>query len=810
MLVVNILKKCVLTLSALIILGCFLGVAGALVLFQWASRDLPNITRVADFRPPQTTTVLARDGTVLGSLYHEKRYMVPLGEMSPHLPKAFLAAEDDGFYHHEGVDPVAIVRAALINFQRGSNTQGGSTITQQIIKQLLLTPEKSYQRKLKEAILAYKLERHLSKDEILSLYLNQIFLGQHAYGVEAAARTYFGKHASDITLAESALLAGLPQAPSRYNPFRHPQSAKARQMYVLGRLRDLKWITEAEYQQAAKEPLVFWTMPEGQGRAAAWYLEEVRRLLIDYFNETNLRNLGVQTNLSGADFVNEAGLTVRTCMDPHHQEAAEAALRRGLVALAKRQGWRGPIQNLPPDKRLAFLDNDFSPVDLAGGNWAQALVTKVDAQGATVSLNKEYTGHVAVKTMSWARPLNPKVAAQAAPSIKDARRVLKEGDVIWVSAVVPPAPKPQKPKKGEAPQTEEAPTFDPATLKPGTPVQLALEIMPVAQGALASIEPETGDVVALVGGYQFGESHFNRATQALRQPGSTFKPIVYSAAIDRGYTASTTLLDAPFEYVDAHSSKVWRPSNYEKSYKGPLPLHTALALSRNTCTVRVAQQIGVQAVIERAKALGLEPNFPPGLAISLGSVEVTPLNLTQAYTAFAHQGFAARTRMVISIVDAQGRELYRQEPEHWQAVSPQNAYIMACLLKGVVNAGTAGRAKVLGKPLAGKTGTSNDEHDAWFVGFTPHLVTGVYVGYDQVQPLGRQEQGGRTALPIFVDYRQQVEAQYPPDDFVMPPGIVMSGAYAYRADEPLEGTVESADMPLESQQQAEELFKQLF
>lgn len=801
-----LIKKILLGLLIFTVCAGVLGAASVAVLFHWAAQDLPDHARIAKFDPPLATTILARDGSILGSLYHEKRYLTTLSDMSPFLPKAFLAAEDDNFYRHIGIDPVAIVRAALVNLQRSRGTQGGSTITQQIIKQLLLTPERSLTRKMKEAILAVRLERMLSKDEILSVYLNQIFLGQHAYGVEAAARTYFGKHASDITLAESALLAGMPQAPTRYNPFRNPQEAKSRQMYVLGRLRTLKWISEEEYQQASTEPLVYWSMPEGLGGAAGWYLEEVRRLLLDFFTDDNLRRLGVETKKYGEDYVYEAGLTVTTAMEPSHQEAAAVGLRKGLEELSKRQGWRGPVENLPPDKHKEFLNaSTFTPLDLVGNAWVKALVTKVEQGSALVALGKDFVGTVDVKTVSWARQPNAKVAGAHAPAVKDVRKVLEAGDVIWVSATEGT----QTVTDAKGKKKQESIPFDPTLIKAGTPFAVALEQVPVSQGAVASIEPESGDVVALVGGYQFGDSHFNRATQARRQPGSSFKPVVYSAALDQGFTASSTLLDAPFVHVNAYTNKVWQPSNYERSYKGPLPLHTALALSRNTCTVRVAEQIGIPAVIERAKALGLEPHFPNELAVSLGAVAVSPLNLTQAYTAFANQGLAARPRIITSIVDADGRQLYKQDPEHWQAITPQNAYIMSSLLKEVVVAGTAGRARVLNKPMAGKTGTTNDENDAWFVGFTPHLVTGVYVGYDQLQPLGRLEAGGRTALPIFVYYRQLVEEQYPPDDFIMPEGIIMQGNLAYRADMPIEGTAAMSEST-ELEQQGEDLLRQLF
>ncbi len=778
-------KKLFLTFLVLICLGGIAGVAGVVGLFYWAARDLPAMDRIADFRPPQATVVLARDGSPLGSLFHEKRFMVPLDLMSPYITKAFLAAEDDSFYQHVGVDPVAILRAALVNFQTGRNKQGGSTITQQVIKQLLLTPEKSYKRKLKEAILAYRLEKELTKDEILNIYLNQIFLGQKAYGIEAAARTYFGKHATDITLAESALLAGMPQAPSRYNPFRHPESAKARQMYVLGRLRELKWITEDEYTQAVNEPLVYWTMPETQMGAAGWYMEEVRRLLIEFFSKENMAIMGIKSDKYGADYVYEAGLTVTTAMDPVHQESAALGLRKALEELARRQGWRGPIQQLTPDQHQAFVDKtSFSPYDLIGGNWVRGLVTAVEKNGATVALGQGYVGSVDVKTMSWARPVNP--AYMNGFNIRDAHKVLKVGDVVWLAQ--PESVAKEVKEKGQV-VLQEA-TYDPSAVKKGTAVALGLQQMPVAQGAITSIEPASGDVVALVGGYEFGTSHFNRAVQSARQPGSSFKPIVYSAAIDNGFTAATLLPDEPYTYVDPVTAQVWSPSNYDHEFKGPILLAQALAQSRNVPMVRVTEYMGVDKVIDRAHALGLTPAFPHYLTVSLGVVEVSPLNLTQAFTAFAYQGWACRPRIITSIKDVNGKEIYAQPPEHWQAISPENAYIMASMLKKVVSGGTATRAKVLNKPVAGKTGTTNNEHDAWFIGFTPHLVSGVYVGYDQLQPLGRKETGGKTALPAFVEYRKRVEYMYPPDDFTVPPGVSVIDGIGFKDSEPYEGTAE--------------------
>lgn len=781
MLLGRVCKKCFVWLFSLLVLAGVVGSTVAVLLLYWASRDLPSYSRIADYNPPRATTILARDGSVLGMLYHEKRFLISLDDMSRFMPLAFLAAEDDSFYSHLGIDPLAILRSFILNVQQGRMTKGGSTITQQLVKQLLLTSERSLTRKMKEAILAFHLEKMLSKDEILTIYLNHIYLGEHSYGVEAAARTYFGKHASDLTLAECAILAGLPKAPSDYNPFRHPEMAKNRQKYVLGRLRDLKWIETADYEKAMAEPLVYWSMPEGQNGAARWYFEEARRLLIEFFTESNLKALGIETSKSGEDYVYEAGLTVQTSMVPFHQEAAGKALRRGLEELDKRQGWRGPISRLDRGAAKAFLDKStFSPEDLAANAWVQAVVTLVEPGRAGVQLGNGYSGLISMNNMNWARRLK----APRPGTARDARQILTPGDLVWVSAAPVSVVVPARQKGGK--QGTEQQSFDPSAVTKDKPISLVLQQEPEVQGALASLEARSGDVVALIGGYQFGNSHFNRATQARRQPGSTFKPVVYSAAMDLGFTASSSVLDGAFVYINPYTNAVWRPSSFDK-FRGVMPLYQALAASRNTCAVRVAHAIGVPNIIQRAKALGLEPDFPNELSISLGAVAVSPLNMTQAYAAFANQGLGVRPRIITSIRDAAGRQIYRQDEEHWQAVSPQNAYIMATMLKNAVNAGTGSRAKVAGRNIAGKTGTTNDVKDVWFIGFTPQLVTGVYVGYDQVRSLGRAEQGGHTAAPIFRNYRTAVEPLYPVEDFAKPSGIILSNGMAYRSDMPMQG-----------------------
>jgi penicillin-binding protein 1A len=706
-----------------------LGVLAAALAFWFYSRELPGFRNVTDYKPPLVTTVLTRDGRVLGYFYKEKRFLVRLQDMPAHLPKAFLAAEDSGFYKHEGIDPWAIFRASLMNLKAGGIRQGGSTITQQVVKRLLLSPEKSFERKIKEAVLAYRLEHYLTKDEILTIYLNQIFLGSKSYGVEAAAREYFGKHVKDLTLAEAAVLAGLPQAPSRYNPYADPEAAKTRQKYVLEQMLSQGWITKAQFDQAIHQKLVYKSMEDHSWKVGAYYLEEVRRFLIDKFGE---------------DEVYQGGLIVETACELPHQIAADNAMRRGLAEIAKRKGWEGPEGRLKPEEYARFLDEGRGGDANRPGTWVRALVVDAAKDKATVRFGQN-TGEIPASTTTWCRNAKKGVPAAEAPVPGDPSRILHKGDVVWASV---------RENKG------------------GGKFLLALERGPGPEGALVSLMPETGEVVALAGGFSFEKSQFNRATQARRQPGSSFKPIVYSAALDNGLTPASVIMDAPIVFANAEQGTIWRPENYEDIFYGPTLLSTALAKSRNLVTIRVAQKIGVRKVIERARALGIESELPENLSIALGSSAVTLMNLCQAYTAFAHSGSYVKPRLVLNVKSAWGETLFTSQPEFVEAISPQNAFLMVSMLKEVINVGTGAAAKVLGKPLAGKTGTTNNEQDAWFIGFTPHLLSGVYVGYDQLQSMGRENSGAHAALPIWLEYRKAIEDRYPPDDFAPPEGIV--------------------------------------
>ncbi|GAB6177844.1 PBP1A family penicillin-binding protein [Desulfobaculum senezii] len=737
------MKKVLIAIAIICGIGAVCGLGALGGLYYWASKDLPSFKNITDYTPPLVTTVYSEDEQVLGYFYKEKRFLVKLNDMPHYVPQCFLAAEDSSFYEHDGVDLVAIFRAFVKNLQAGHVVQGGSTITQQVIKSLLLTPERSYQRKLKEAILAYRLERHLSKDDILTIYLNQIFFGARAYGIEAAARAYFGCHVQELTLAQSAMLAGLPKGPSAYNPYHNMAGAKKRQRYVLGRMLELKWITHDQYEQALSEEIVLRRMEDPSWRQGAYYLEEVRRRLIDRYGE---------------DFVYNSGMHVYTAVNLTHQLAAEKAVRDGLLASAKRRGWTGPNQHLDNAQWEGFLKENPYVVDaLDVGEWVEVLVTDVTKERAKVRFG-DFHGVVTVEDVHWARQLDPSKATDEVPSVKDCRLVLHEGDIIWTSVKAIP----DGVADGSAPAEEVIWPLD-------------LERMPEVQGALVSMVPQTGEVRALVGGYSFETSQFNRATQASRQPGSAFKPIVYSAAIDSGMTPSTVLLDAPIVYTDYENDRTWKPENFEGVFYGPTLLRTALVKSRNLVTIRIAQQLGIRTIIDRARTLGLESEFPEDLSVSLGSSPVTPINLTQAYSAFARGGSWIKPRLILRVESAWGEELYVNKPQVHEAISPETAYIITSLLKQVVSDGTAWRVRrAFSRPMAGKTGTSNEEQDAWYVGFTPDLLTTVYVGFDKMTPMGKWETGSRAASPIWIGYRQAVEAEYPVRDFQQPAGIVMA------------------------------------
>jgi penicillin-binding protein 1A len=699
-----------------------LAAAATVGLVYWEiTTNLPPVDKIAQYRPPVATQVLADDGTVIGEFYFEKRYLVPIDRIPAMVRNAFLAAEDDAFYRHGGVDPFSILRALINNVAAGGKVQGGSTITQQVVKSLLLTPKKSYERKLKEMVLALRLERQFTKDEILYLYLNNIYLGSGAYGVAAAAQEYFGKSVEDLTLPEAALLAGLPQAPSRYSPFRHWPRAKARQRYVLDRMADVQFVTRAQASAAAHEPIAL-APRKGSFIAAPYYVEHVRRLLEERYGESALYALG---------------LRVHTAANLAMQHAAETALRDGLAELAVRQRYAAPIRHLEQNEVEGFLRSQ-----------------KTAMEGRGPERNRGYEAVVvALPTTGKGKAISTTVRMQVgpfhgilqAPASTTANRPdpLRIGDVVRV-------------RLAETQGSDQTYEFvrDPE---------------PPEQGAMIALEPSTGNVKAMVGGYDFDSSQFNRATQSARQPGSAFKPLVYAAAMDRNFTPATVIVDEPISFQDNNS--IWMPHNFENKFFGPTTLREALTFSRNVVTVKLATRVGVKYLVKYIKHLGISSPLAPNLSIALGSSEVTLAELASAYSVFANQGRRAEPRFITKITDAQGSVIDDPAPQVAEVISPETAYLITSMLQSVVQRGTGKRAAALQRPTAGKTGTTNDLNDAWFIGYTPQLLAGVWVGFDEKRTLGKLETGGHVAAPIWLHFMEKALENEPILDFPVPDGI---------------------------------------
>lgn len=745
----------VFSLLTIVTIGILAFLAGIGILF-YVSDDLPDFNTVADYRPLLVTTIYSAEGEVIGELYKERRYLVPMKAIPQHVIHAFLAAEDKAFYEHDGVNLTSIVRAFIVNTWYGAVRQGGSTITQQVVKALLLTPERTYSRKIKEAILAYRLEKYLSKEEILSVYLNQIYFGEGAYGISSASRTYFSKEVGALSIAEAAILAGLPKAPSMYNPYRNPELIKQRQAYVLGQMLEKGWITQEEYTKAMQEELIYkhWTASDtAVQKACVWYVEQVRQELLKFLTKENLKSRNINTKVEGEEALFTLGLNVYTPLRVKEQVAAYEALRKGLEDLSRRRGFQGALRTLEtPQEIQRFLTESiqqFSVENFSKGGYVEALVTQVTPQSANVRF-ANYQGTIALQDMYWARKPNVNQVLGKHNRPSDATHVLKRGDVVHIAV---------------KPNVE-------ITLSHNNIIPVVLQQVPAMEGAILSIDVKTGDVVAMSGGYDFTTSKFNRALQAKRQPGSAFKAVVYSAAMDNGFTPASVVLDAPIAMLDPTTNRLWRPDNYENNFHGYMLLRKGIALSRNLVTIRIAQSIGIPKIIERANQLGITGNYPNELGISLGAVETTLVQMVTAFGTFANLGERVQPRFITHIKDAAGFMLYEFPVIRHEVISPQNAFLMQYLLRGVIEEGTGRRALAINFPVIGKTGTTNDEKDAWFIGAIPQLVTGVYVGYDQAQSLGKYEGGARSALPIFVDYMQKISANYAKEDFTQPEDIV--------------------------------------
>ncbi|WP_240476715.1 penicillin-binding protein 1A [Geminicoccus roseus] len=737
----------------LVLLAVLVGV-GVLGYAWWRyGQDLPDVRQLATYEPPTVTRVHAGDGRLLAEFAKERRVWIPIHAIPIRMQQAFVAAEDQNFWHHHGIDPQGVASAVIDNLRRVVNDErprGASTITQQVAKNFLLTNEMSLDRKIKEAILAIRMERVLSKERILELYLNEIFLGYRAYGIAAAALNYFDKSLDDLTLGEIAFIAGLPKAPSRYDPARNAEVARARRDYVIGRMLDDGYITAEEAEAARAEPFVL-RARGGQADVASadYFLEEVRRKLVGELGEAGFY---------------EGGLSVRTTVQPEIQRIADLALRRGLSTYDRRTGWRGPLASLPgigPDQpwqeALATVDPGIALL-----NWQKAVVLAAGAERAEIGFADGDTGMIQAADLKWARPADAE--GKLGPEPTRADQVLAAGDVILVEDIAGP---------------DEAPRF-------------ALRQRPALEGAVVVLDPNTGRVLAMTGGFDFRQSSFNRATQAWRQPGSSFKPFVYLAALENGYTPASIVLDAPIVVDQGPDQPKWKPENYSQRFYGPSTLRLGLEKSRNLMTVRLAQAIGMDDVIDVAHRFGIDRNLQGFLAGSLGSNEVTLLGLTSAYAELVNGGKKLTPVLIERIQDRYGDTLMRRDdracegcavesydgglppllPDTRPAVTdPRYAYQMTNMLAGVVERGTASSAARLGRPLAGKTGTSNDFKDAWFVGFSPDLVTGVFVGYDQPKSMGDHESGSTLALPIWTEIMEKALADTPPNPFRVPPGV---------------------------------------
>ena len=776
-----------------------LGAGAAAVAFHLAFlRDLPDFRTLEDYRPALTTTVLDRNGLPIAEFYEYRRRVIPLAEVPELVIQAFLAAEDDTFYEHSGVDYLSIVRAAWANLRAGGETrQGASTITQQVVKQLLLTPERTYRRKIRELILARRIEERFSKEEILFLYLNQIYFGSGAYGISEAAYTYFGKKVADVSPGEAAMLAGLPKAPSRYSPFLDPERGEERRRYVLGRMREEGFIDEATYTASVSESPTLQPPPEREVyEAAAYFAEEVRKTLVDRL---------------GSDLVLHGGLAVETTLDIGLQKAAVEALAAGLENLDHRQGYRGPVRRveagaIEAERARLAEENQLEPeeeglpAELPLDRPLLGVVLSVDAgrKSARVAFAPEIEGLVALEDVKWARPADP---TSYPWDVKSIATVFSVGDVARFIRLADSA----------GPEETDA----------ASEMRVNLYQEPEVQGAVLCFEVRSGDVLALVGGRDFDESEFNRVTQARRQPGSAFKPVIYAAALGRGFTPASIVYDRPVVYDDPESGFTWRPENYGRRFLGRLTLGEALARSVNNATIHLLKDVGIDYAMDFARHLGIEAPLERNLSLALGSNPVSLLELTRAYAVFPAQGREVKPRFVDRVLDRDGNVLLEdlllgesavpeddastveeqgsgsleEEPlpetptdaaegseadaemlPPGQLISEAHAYLATDLLRGVVNhpRGTGGRARSLGRPVAGKTGTTNDQGDAWFVGFSPDIATGVWVGYDEKRVLGRGETGGRAALPIWIDFMEVALRNRPARDFVVPDGIVFA------------------------------------
>ena len=755
----NLFSKVIIVILTLLLLSVIAG--GGYVAFLVAK--LPKVDRLTDYKPPVVSQVFGDDGRLVGEFFLERRIVVPVSKMPRKLIQAFVAAEDASFYSHKGIDYFGIIRAAFKNLVSMKKKEGASTITQQVTKTMLLTPEKKISRKIKEAILAKRMEDRLSKDEILYLYLNQIYLGAGAYGVQAAAETYFGKGVEQLNLAEMAMLAGLPKAPNSYSPLKHFNKARERQAYVLERMVKEGFVTQAEADHARATQLVIRPGRRVINDHVAYFLEQMRIYLEERYGEDQLY---------------KGGLKIYTTMNYDMQRAAYESLRSGLKAVDKRQGFRGAgkfIKESEVEQFCGRIEEGIDSAALKQGETYTGVVVATNLQKGELSVRVgDRTGILNRRGMAWAGKLN--LPGTFGKPDKPSRS-LPLGAVIEVQVITPDSN--------------------------GQGAVFALDQIPEVQGAVVSIEPRTGAIKAMMGGYDFRKSQFNRAVQAKRNAGSAIKPIIYAAALEKGMTAATVIVDEDVEYP-AGGGKLWRPKNYDGSHRGPVTMREALTHSINVVSVKILEQTGADYTVDFMKKLGFTSKVEPNLSLALGAASVSPLELTSAYTVFANKGVYNKPYSIVRVTDNDGRVLEERQPDPHeqsvktvpvtpspvadqeqsglivanppalspQTVSPQISYIVTNLMESVVQSGTGHRAAAIKRPVAGKTGTTNEMKDAWFVGYIPQLVTGVWVGFDnQERSLGSGGSGGQAAAPIWTDFMMQAVTWLPLEKFEPPDDI---------------------------------------
>lgn len=826
-------KKILIGLFAVLVLS----VAGVYLTYLSVKKSLPEVLKLEDYKPLLVSQVYDRNGKKVGEFFRERRVLIPFNEIPDLLVKAFIAAEDDQFFQHKGVNLQALTRAAIANMRAGRNVQGGSTITQQVAKTLLLTNEKTFSRKIRDILLALQMEENLSKEDILYLYLNQIYFGQSAYGVEMAAQSYFRKPAKKLTVPEAAILAGLPKAPSDFSPTRNPVRAKERQIYVLKRMAENKFITHEQAEEFIKTPLTVY-LPEEYDQKAPFYMETIRQLLVQQLGEDIILNQGVKIIAS---------------LDLDNQSAANQSVKNGLKELDKRQGYRGAEKNISDEKeqtefllkqkkklisdsnpeRTILPDGTFAEVEIISkkgliseiknkkeirlpsylelNQTCKGIVKSInDVAGFVVVGLPDTEGIIDFETMTWARKPNTDVKHDLS-KIKKPSAALKVGDVIDVKLVS------EKLVWDKAKNKK----LIPATLEINKYLGLELDQEPIVEGSLLSIDQATQDVLAMVGGYSFSRNEYNRALQAARQTGSSFKAIVYAAALEKNYNPSTRIIDAPIVFKQTSTDeegqddeKIWKPSNHGHEYSGEITMRNALVRSLNIPSVKIMEDVGVDYATEFARRLGIFSKLNQDFTLVLGSSSLTLYEMTKVFSEFGRMGKRTHPFIVKKVMDRNGKVLlenlsldmrflnetqeidekfeelrkkyltkteseensdpsriYFNNPE--QLMRPETAYVITDMLRGTIKdpSGTGGRAAQLGRDTAGKTGTTNGYVDAWFMGYTPNIATGVWVGFDKEKSIGKGEVGGRAALPIWLEFMKAAHEKLPELTFDIPAGV---------------------------------------